>query len=259
MMNSSAADSNTDKLVHEFAHPVASNTSPDLNPWPLTIATYNIHGAVGTDGRFLPQRIAGVLKEMNADIIALQEVPLSGGGFPNVHAILQDITGFDGAADLTFSVSERHFGNAVLSRYPICDTRSINLSFRNREPRGALDVDVNCHQHPLRIVATHLGLRFAERRSQIGKLLQAFDTDQMPVILLGDINEWFVWGKSLRQLVSHFEQVPAHATFPSRYPLFALDRIWIRPRHRLVHVNAHATALARLASDHLPLIAHIDG
>ncbi|MGZ3237272.1 MAG: endonuclease/exonuclease/phosphatase family protein [Burkholderiaceae bacterium] len=232
---------------------------PDLNPWPLTIATYNIHGAVGTDGHFSPQRIADVLQEMNVDIIALQEVPLGGGGFPNVHAILQQATGFNGAADLTFSVSERHYGNAVLSRYPIHATRSINLSFGNREPRGALDVDVNCHGHPLRIVATHLGLRFVERRSQIAKLLQAFDTDLMPVILLGDINEWFVWRRSLRQLVSHFEQVPAHATFPSRYPLFALDRIWIRPRHRLVHVNTHETALARVASDHLPLVAHIDG
>ena len=235
------------------------HAAPDLNPWPLTIATYNIHGAVGTDKRFMPERIATVLQETNADVIALQEVPLGGGGFPDVHAILQQATGFEGAADLTFSVSERHFGNAVLSRYPIRATRSINLSFPDREPRGALDVDVDCHGHPLRVVATHLGLRFAERRSQIGKLLQAFDTDRMPVILLGDINEWFVWRRSMRQLVAHFEQVPTHATFPSRYPLLALDRIWIRPRHRLVHVNAHGTALARIASDHLPLVAHLDG
>jgi len=188
----------------------------------------------------------------------LQEVPLGGGGFPNVLSILQGATGFHGVADLTYSVSERHYGNAVLSRYPIRETRSINLSFRNREPRGALDADVDCHGHPLRVVATHLGLRFAERRSQIGTLLQAFDTDQMPVILLGDINEWFIWGRSLRRLVSHFEQVPVHATFPSRHPLFALDRIWIRPRHRLVNVKVHASALARVASDHLPLLARID-
>jgi endonuclease/exonuclease/phosphatase family metal-dependent hydrolase len=156
-------------------------------------------------------------------------------------------------------VGDRIFGNAVLSRYPIVAARSVNLSIGNREPRGALDADVSCHGHPLRVVATHLGLRPGERRSQIRRLLQTFDTDQMPVILLGDINEWFVWGKSLRWLVSHFEQVPAPATFPARWPLFALDRIWIRPRHRLVHVDVHATTLARAASDHLPLIAHIDG
>lgn len=249
----------TRHLADDGAPSITGDAVPDLNPWPLTIATYNIHGAVGTDRRFMPERIADVLKETNADIIALQEVPLGGGGFPDVHQILQKATGFAGAADRTFSVSDRHYGNAVLSRYPIHATRSINLSFREREPRGALDVDVSCHGHPLRVVATHLGLHFAERRTQIGKLLHAFDTDQMPVILLGDINEWFVWRRSMRQLVSHFEQVPTHATFPSRYPILALDRIWIRPRHRLVHVKAHATALARIASDHLPLVAHIDG
>jgi endonuclease/exonuclease/phosphatase family metal-dependent hydrolase len=133
------------------------------------------------------------------------------------------------------------------------------LSFGSREPRGALDADVDCHGHPLRVVATHLGLRLAERRDQIRRLLQVFDTERMPVILMGDINEWFVWGRSLRWLVSHFQAVPAPATFPSRLPLLPLDRIWIRPRHRLVHVEVHRTPLARVASDHLPLIAHIEG
>ena len=197
--------------------------------------------------------------EAGADIVALQEVPLGGGSFPDVLKMLQAATGFEGVKSPTFKVGDRIFGNAVLSRYPITAARSVNLSVGNREPRGALDADVSCHGHPLRVVATHLGLRPAERSSQIDRLLQTFDTDEMPVILLGDINEWFVWGKSLRRLMSHFESVPAPATFPSRWPLFALDRIWIRPRHRLVHVNVHATPLARLASDHLPLMAHIDG
>jgi endonuclease/exonuclease/phosphatase family metal-dependent hydrolase len=125
--------------------------------------------------------------------------------------------------------------------------------------RGAVDADIYCHGTLLRVVATHLGLRAAERRAQISTLLQAFDTAEMPVILMGDVNEWFVWGRTLRQLVSHFDSVPAPATFPARWPLLALDRIWIRPRHRLVHVQVHASRMARRASDHLPLIAHIDG
>jgi endonuclease/exonuclease/phosphatase family metal-dependent hydrolase len=232
---------------------------PDLNPWPLTIATYNIHGAVGCDGRFNPDRVAAVLKEMDADIIALQEVPLGGTRTPNVLNLLQEATGFVAAEGPACDKPERRYGNAVLTRYPILSLRSIDLSFGSREPRGALDADVNCHGHMLRIVATHLGLRPAERRDQIRRLLQVFDTDEMPVILLGDINEWFVWGRSLRWLVSHFQAVPAPKTFPSRHPLFALDRIWIRPRHRLVQVEVHATPLARIASDHLPLVAHIDG
>jgi endonuclease/exonuclease/phosphatase family metal-dependent hydrolase len=236
-----------------------SPVAVDLNPWPLTIATYNIHGAVGTDGKFSPDRIAAVLHEMNADIIAMQEVPLGGSRMPNVLEILRKATGFFAADGCTYSDAGRRYGNAVLSRYPISNTRSINISFRNREPRGALDADINCHGHPLRVIATHLGLSPAERREQIRRLLQVFDTHQMPVILLGDVNEWFVWGRPLRWLISHFQAVPAPRTFPSSWPVFALDRIWIRPRHRLVHVKAHATPLARISSDHLPLIAHIDG
>lgn len=233
--------------------------TPDLDPWPLTIATYNIHGAVGTDRRFAPERVAGVLSEFDADVIALQEVPLGGSDTPDVLALLQDATGFGAAEGPAYSRPERRYGNAVLSRYPIVATRSIDLSFGRREPRGALDADLDCHGHPLRVVATHLGLRPAERRDQVRRLLQAFDTDQMPVILTGDINEWFTWGRPLRWLVSHFQAVPAPSTFPSGWPVFALDRIWIRPHHRLVHVQVHATPLARFASDHLPLIARIDG
>ena len=228
------------------------------NPWPLTVATYNIHAAVGSDGRFSAARVARVLREMNADIIALQEVPLGGSHWPNILSILQQSVRLVAVEGYTFSVGGRRFGNAILSRYPILATRRIDISFGSREPRAALDADIYCHGHALRVIATHLGLRAAERRAQISKLLQCFDTAEMPVILLGDVNEWFVWGRTLRRLVSHFQAVPAPATFPASWPVFALDRIWIRPRHRLVHVQVHASRMARLASDHLPLIAHID-
>jgi endonuclease/exonuclease/phosphatase family metal-dependent hydrolase len=238
---------------------LSAKISPDLDPWPLTVASYNIHGAVGTDGRFSPQRIAEVLREIDADVIALQEVPLGGDEQESVLLHLQRATGFHAVEGSTRSKSGRRYGNAVLSRYPITATRSIDLSFGSREPRGALDADLDCHGHPLRVIATHLGLRPAERRDQIRRLLQVFDTNRMPVILMGDVNEWFVWGRPLRWLMSHFEVVPALRTFPSRLPVFALDRIWIRPRHRLMRIAVHATPLARIASDHLPLIAHIDG
>ena len=241
------------------AREIAGSAAPDLDPWPLTVATYNIHGAVGTDGCLAPQRIADVLREIDADVIALQEVPLGGAGLPNVLTLLQQATGFHAVEGPTEDGPGRRYGNAVLSRYPIIATRCIDLSFGSREPRGALDADIDCHGHPLRVIATHLGLRPAERRHQIRLLLQAFDTDRMPVILTGDLNEWFVWGRPLRWLVSHFEAAPAPRTFPSRFPVFSLDRLWISPRHRLVEVRVHASPLARLASDHLPLIAYIAG
>lgn len=231
----------------------------EFTPWPITVATYNIHGAVGCDGLFSPARVADVLREIDADVIALQEVPLGDSKTSNVLMELQRATGFAAAEGAACDNPERRFGNAVLSRYPIEAVRCIDLSFSSREPRSAVDADINFHGHLLRIVATHLGLQPAERRHQIRRLLEVFDTEEMPVILMGDINEWFMWGRPLRWLVSHFQAVPAPRTFPSRYPMFALDRIWIRPRHRLVHVMAHASPLARIASDHLPLIAHIAG
>ena len=232
------------------------------NPWPLTLATWNIHGAVGSDRRFAPMRVARVLREINADIVALQEVPLGGQQgteWPDVLAMLQHSLRLVAVDGFTFAVGGRRFGNAILSRYPIVGTRRIDISFGSREPRGALDADIYCHGHELRVIATHLGLRAAERRAQVRRLLQAFDTGEMPVILMGDVNEWFVWGRTLRWLVSHFQPAPAPATFPARWPLLALDRIWIRPRHRLVQVQAYASRMARQASDHLPLVAHIDG
>lgn len=237
----------------------ASDPLPDKDPWPLTVATYNIHGAVGTDGRFAPERIAEVLREIDADVIALQEVPLGGSSCENVLALLQRATGFYATEGPTKDSTERRYGNAVLSRYPIVVSRTIDLSFGSREPRGALDADLDCHGHPLRIIATHLGLRPAERRDQIRRLLQAFQTDRMPMVLMGDVNEWFVWGRPLRWLLSRFDAVPMVRTFPSRWPVFALDRIWISSHHRLTRIAVHATPLTRVASDHLPLIARIDG
>jgi endonuclease/exonuclease/phosphatase family metal-dependent hydrolase len=231
--------------------------APDLNPWPLTIATYNIHSGVGTDGRFDPGRIAAVIEETGADVVALQEVPLGDPGQRNVLEILRKHTGFHSAEGPTCTIRDCRYGNAVLSRYPITAVRTIDLTFGAFEPRGALDADLDCHGHPLRVVATHLGLSLAERRAQIERLLERFDTEIMAVVLMGDLNEWFVWGHTLRRLKSHFQKAPSPPTFPSRWPVFALDRIWIRPRQRLVQVKVHASKLARIASDHLPLVAHI--
>ncbi|MFX5660583.1 hypothetical protein ABTE05_19645, partial [Acinetobacter baumannii] len=84
----------------------------DLDPWPLTVATYNIHGAIGTDGVFSPQRIAQVLKEINADVVALQEGPLGGSSQPDVLSLLRKETGFFAVEGPTMESAERRYGNA---------------------------------------------------------------------------------------------------------------------------------------------------
>lgn len=107
------------------------------------------------------------------------------------------------------------------------------------------------------LVATHLGLRPVERRQQVRHLLDIVTRGSGDgiSILVGDLNEWFLWGRPLRWLQNYFRPIPAPATYPAFWPLFALDRIWVHPMERLETVRTFNTPLARVASDHLPLVA----
>ena len=223
----------------------------------ITLASYNIHLGIGKDGLFSPERIAGVLAELEADVIALQEVESGAGGF-DMFGYLRDSGNFAAVSGPTLQRAGREYGNALLTRCPVLDVRQIDLSMPRREPRGALDAVLDCGGHVVRVVCTHLGLRPAERRHQIRDLLRLVGDDAtMPAVLMGDINEWFLWGRPLRWLHRTFGRARAPRTFPARFPLLALDRIWVRPCYLLRSVAVHSTPLARAASDHLPLIARI--
>jgi endonuclease/exonuclease/phosphatase family metal-dependent hydrolase len=221
----------------------------------LRIATWNIHSGVGRDGRYDALRIISVLRELAADVIALQEVASlaeHGEFLTQVRAAL----GMSVAAGPTHR--EGQYGNALLSRHPQTSVRRLDLAFRRHEPRGAIDATLDVHGRALRVVATHLGLRPAERRSQVRRLLDAIDAGPAsPVVLMGDVNEWFLWGRPARWLHRDFHARPAPATFPAWRPLLALDRIWVRPAGFLRHLAPHRSALARVASDHLPLVADL--
>ncbi|MGH7184327.1 MAG: endonuclease/exonuclease/phosphatase family protein, partial [Nitrospiraceae bacterium] len=121
------------------------------------------------------------------------------------------------------------------------------------EPRGAIDVDVNCDGHVLQLIATHLGLGPAERRQQVQRVLKGFETKDC--VLMGDMNEWLLWGRSLLWIQAMFGHAQHLSTFPARWPIFALDRIWVRPPHSVMQLTVHKSVLARQASDHLPLKA----
>jgi endonuclease/exonuclease/phosphatase family metal-dependent hydrolase len=110
----------------------------------------------------------------------------------------------------------------------------------------------------LRVVVTHLGLRAGERRRQVERLLTAVGHDPTVVtIFLGDINEWWLWGRPLRWLHRRFGTSPSVRTFPSRAPVLALDRISVDPPGVLAAVASVRTTLARRASDHLPVVASL--
>jgi endonuclease/exonuclease/phosphatase family metal-dependent hydrolase len=136
----------------------------------------------------------------------------------------------------------------------------VDLSWREREPRGAISADLDFGSgRLLKVVATHLGLRPAERREQVERLLQLFTWhEQERAVLMGDLNEWFLWGRPIKKLHEYFDATPAVATFPSGKPILALDRMWTHPRSILRGLKAHVSPLARAASDHLPLVAEIE-
>jgi endonuclease/exonuclease/phosphatase family metal-dependent hydrolase len=227
----------------------------------LRLASYNIHIGVGRDGHFHPERVAAVIRELDGDVIALQEVQLGAGTF-DMLAHLAEVTGYAALAGPTLThPTHGHYGNAVLSRLPVLRWRCLDLSVPGHEPRGALDATVDCGQDvSLRLIATHLGLRPPERRDQVQRLLREVNADvhRGPTVLLGDLNEWFLWGRPLRWLHAHFGRPPAPRTFPAGAPLLALDRVWVKPRQCLRGIGVHRSALARLASDHLPVVAALD-
>ena len=221
----------------------------------LRIVSYNVHRAIGRDRRHDPERILAVLREIEPDVVALQEVEARDEGADMLEWLGREL-GFQAIPGTTLIRHDGHYGNGVLSRYPVTRVVHCDLSWRGREPRAAIAADLDFDGSALRFVATHLGLRPAERRDQVVRLLKLFtDAPCDRAVLVGDLNEWLLWGRPLRRLHRYFDATPALATFPARAPLLALDRVWTHPRSMLCSVRAHKTPLSRVASDHLPLVA----
>lgn len=225
----------------------------------FSAASYNIHQAVGADGRQDRRRIVQVLCQLDADVIGLQEVDTQANG----HKVFQldylaGETGFKAIAGPTMRRRDSDYGNVLLTRHRVLDARNIDLSVPRREPRGAIDVDLEIAGAPVRVIVTHLGLSGRERRRQINTLAEIVaPTRDRLVVVLSDSNEWHPYGRALKHMTRHFGKSERRRTFPSWLPLFALDRIWVWPAEALLETSVHRQAPARSASDHLPIKARI--
>ncbi|GEP45606.1 endonuclease [Brevifollis gellanilyticus] len=237
--------------------------------------TYNVHSGVGTDGKLDLARIAEVIASQEPDVVALQELDVSRARSGRAHQAriiaehLDMCFHFHPAQRIQ---EEEEYGDAILSRWPMHLRQAAELpTVQERlafEPRGALWASVEVHGRPVQVMNTHLGLSNNERIKQIDALLGpewlAHPDCGTPSILCGDFNALpysRVHRKACHAMTDTQRAVPgrrARATFPSRWPLLRLDYIFISQGLKCQSTRVVNTPLARLASDHLPLVAEVE-
>lgn len=218
----------------------------------MRLATYNVHDCIGRDGRYDPPRIASLLRELDADLIALQEVTLDHPG--EVVALLESTLQMHAVDGSLFERGVGRYGNLLLTREPAREHHLHDLSFRAREPRGCIEAVFDFAGEPIRVLSTHLGLVHRERREQLAYITRlAADAH----LVIGDLNMWWP-GRSLATLAALGYTERPLRTFPTfPRPLAALDRILARAPLRIRRCWRHDTPRARIASDHFPLLAEV--
>lgn len=229
----------------------------------LTITTWNVHSLIGADGRCDVARVADGIRETSPDVVALQE--------------FGDLRGERGAADrladelqlsvvfgTTMERDGRRYGNAILTRLPIAGSWKYDLTRPPMEPRNVLRADLAVGTARLIFFSVHLGLVPFERGSQVkglGRVLEDPAFRDAPVLLGGDFNHWPFWRDhpiERRGFVDVARKLERRRpTFPSDGPVLRLDRFYANASVRPLEVRVHDTPLARVASDHLPLVARI--
>jgi endonuclease/exonuclease/phosphatase family metal-dependent hydrolase len=230
----------------------------------LRIATYNIHRSRGLDGRTRPERIAAVLSDIDADIIALQEVIGSGPRGGSHAEAIGAALGMGWVMAPARLLRGHHFGNAVLSRFPITQHLGHDLSWKTCEPRRLQRVDVTVNGAALHVYNVHLGTAILERRHQAQRLASIVSDRHVvgPKLVVGDFNEWMK-GLATTLLSARLRSVdlkdflPRRRTYPGLFPLLHLDHIYYAGRVEIVAVELPRTRLALVASDHLPLVADV--
>ena len=230
----------------------------------LRVATYNIHRCRGLDGRTRPQRIAAVLRTIDADVVALQEVvgagPHGGGHAEELGAML----GMGWVMSPARELRGHQFGNAVLSRFPIMHHSEHDLSWKTCEPRRMQRVDVAVEGCTLHVYNVHLGTAILERRHQAERLATIVADRHVtgPKLVLGDFNEW-MRGLATSLLSEKLNSVDLRSylkrkrTYPGLFPILHLGRPWLAYWLFLVGIELPRTRLSLVASDHLPLVADV--
>jgi len=226
----------------------------------LRAATYNVHGHKGADGRIVPDRTFDVVRRLHADCVALQE--FVNAPAPTGEPLLEQwarLLGMHASYAAAFERGGEEFGNALLTRWPIGEQYAHDVSLRGYRRRVVLEAHVVADGTAVQLMSLHLGVSPRERALQAQRVFELCTATRAPLhLLLGDFNEWSRYSAVSRRLGAYFDVTRRLATFPARRPVVGLDRVWVHPRGRLRDARVEASAAARVASDHLPLVATID-
>jgi endonuclease/exonuclease/phosphatase family metal-dependent hydrolase len=258
----------------------------------LRLVSWNVHGCVGTDGKFAPARTAEALCSLGPDVALLQEVGDNRGVHPPIDqaTALADALGLSCAVSITMPREPFGYGNCTLSRFAVLDSSTVDLSYAGREPRNCLRATLGHDELRLTTLNVHLGLGASERRYQLGRILEALladyaveqtrrhrrfpwlwrwrkvDVDKLatlrePLVLAGDFND-FPPGPVTRTLAGRLRDVgariPTPRTFPSWRPLLRLDRVYTSRAVTVRDVRVARSLSVRAASDHLPIVVEIE-
>ena len=237
----------------------------------LRVATYNVHGCVGLDGRLSPARIARVLQALDADIIALQELDVGRSRSRAVDQaqVIADLLEMQMHFGAAIEVTGERYGNAILSRWPMT-LRKAELLSRGQgrmEPRGAVWASVAVEDITIEVISTHLGLTHGDRNAQLSALL----SDNWPcggdavarTILCGDLNSAPAssvcrrLGQCLRD-VQRVDGRRGRATWPPAFPLRRIDHIFVGDAFRVLKTEVPRNRLTGVASDHLPVVVDLE-
>ena len=245
----------------------------------ITVASYNMRKAIGTDRKRNPRRVLEVLHEIDADIVALQEADKRFGGrasavphelfaeglYKPVPLGLRHKRPLEKArvhAERLLKVDTRNIGwhgNALLVKphIGVLDVAAIDMP--TLEPRGAVMAELLIGDWPIRVVGLHLDLSGLWRRRQMQAILDAVGRrpQKMPTVLMGDTNEWRIAAGCLKDVEPEVRNAPTGNSFHSRHPLAPLDRIIVDNRLKIDAAGVHMSPSARRASDHLPIWARL--
>lgn len=228
----------------------------------IKVVSYNMHKGIGLDRRRDPRRILDVLREIDADVIALQEADRRFGAKSSVITphLLEEHSPWKAIPFGHRAGSMGWHGNALLVRKDatVLDCEQIHLPAL--EPRGAVMADVRVNGLPIRVVGMHLDLSGLWRRRQAHAILTHVDicVERRPTVLMGDLNEWSAHAGCLRDFGRDYLSAPTGPSFHVRRPVARLDRIMASREFRVADCGVHHSAAARKASDHLPIWAVLE-